>query len=165
MVKNCFQFFYYNRVTYCSFCGISNSIVQIKYQSQSLWWTTPSWCLVVTPKSGDWQTHLLASPCKRTKMPACIDLFLPTKYTFVLSRKIIWLCQSSFSVNMFACVFVEMNLPLYAVFIGFSKTFDRGPCKRLWEVLKNFECTKKVVISFLYEGMQAQVVSGRSTFN
>jgi len=59
----------------------------------------------------------------------------------------------------------EQNMPLYAVFIDFSKAFDTVSREGLWKVLKKFGCTEKIVnlIRSLHDGMQAQVVQSQLT--
>ena len=51
-------------------------------------------------------------------------------------------------------------MPLYAVFIDFSKAFDTVSRDGLWLVLNRFGCTYKIInlIQALHKGMQAQVM-------
>ena len=57
----------------------------------------------------------------------------------------------------------EQNMPLYAVFIDFTKAFDTVSREGLWIVLRKFGCTQKVIniIRSLHDGMQAQVVQAQ----
>jgi len=59
---------------------------------------------------------------------------------------------------------IEQNMPLYAVFIDFTKAFDTVARVRLWEVLAKFGCPPKFVniIKSLHTGMQAHVAQGNS---
>ena len=54
---------------------------------------------------------------------------------------------------------IEHNMPLYVVFIDFSKAFDTVSRQGLWQVLKKYGCTEKFVslIEALHTGMQAKV--------
>ena len=56
----------------------------------------------------------------------------------------------------------EQNMPLYAVFIDFTKAFDTVPRGGLWAVLKKFGCTDKIInlVKAFHEGMQAKVTRG-----
>ncbi|XP_068703865.1 uncharacterized protein [Montipora foliosa] len=40
---------------------------------------------------------------------------------------------------------IEQNMPLYVVFIDFSKAFDTVLRQELWQVLKKYGCTEKFV--------------------
>lgn len=57
----------------------------------------------------------------------------------------------------------EQNMPLYAVFIDFTKAFDTVSRDGLWVVLEKLGCTTKMLnlIRSLHDGMQAQVVQAR----
>ena len=54
---------------------------------------------------------------------------------------------------------VEQNMPLYVVFIDFSKAFDTVSRQGLWCVLKKYGCTERFInlIEALHTGMQASV--------
>ena len=53
----------------------------------------------------------------------------------------------------------EQNMPLYVVFIDFSKAFDTVPRVGFWQVLQKFGCTDRFIniIEALHTGMQANV--------
>ena len=59
---------------------------------------------------------------------------------------------------------IEQNMPLYVVFIDFSKAFDTVSRQGLWQVLKKYGCTEKFVslIEALHTGMQANVVKKKT---
>lgn len=59
----------------------------------------------------------------------------------------------------------EQNMPMYAVFIDFTKAFDTVSREGLWCVLKKYGVTDKVInlIKALHNGMQAQVAQGSTT--
>ena len=54
---------------------------------------------------------------------------------------------------------IEQNMPLYVVFVDFSKAFDTVSRNGLWLVLRKFGCTERFVkiIEALHTGMQANV--------
>jgi hypothetical protein len=54
---------------------------------------------------------------------------------------------------------IEQNMPLYAVFIDFTKAFDTVSREGLWQVLTKFGCPAKFVsiIQSLHSGMKASV--------
>ena len=62
---------------------------------------------------------------------------------------------------------IEQNMPLYAVFIDFTKAFDMVSRDGLWQVLTKFGCPAKFVniIKSLHSGMQASVAHGTKHFN
>ena len=53
---------------------------------------------------------------------------------------------------------LEQNMPLYVIFIDFTKAFDTVSREALWVVLQKFGCSEKVVslIKSFHQGMQAQ---------
>ena len=59
---------------------------------------------------------------------------------------------------------IKQNMPLYVVFIDFSKTFDTVSRQELWQVLKKYGCTEKIanLIEALHTDMQANVVMSGS---
>ena len=59
---------------------------------------------------------------------------------------------------------LEQNMPLYAVFIDFSKAFDTVPREGLWQVLRKFGCPEKFInlTAALHDGMQAHVSYGNA---
>ena len=62
---------------------------------------------------------------------------------------------------------IEQNMPLYAVFIDFTKAFDTVSRDGLWQVLTKFGCPAKFVniIKSLHSGMQASVAQGTNHSN
>ena len=62
---------------------------------------------------------------------------------------------------------IEQNMPLYAVFIDFTKAFDTVSRDGLWQVLSKFGCPSKFVniIKSLHSGMQAEVAQGPTHSN
>ena len=52
---------------------------------------------------------------------------------------------------------MEQNMPLYIVFIDFTKAFDTVPREALWIVLQKFGCTNKFtnLLKSLHQGMRA----------
>ena len=58
----------------------------------------------------------------------------------------------------------EQNMPLYVVFVDFSKAFDTVSRVGLWQVLQKFGCTAKFIsiIEALHTGMQANVAMSGS---
>lgn len=56
----------------------------------------------------------------------------------------------------------EQNMPLYIVFIDFSKAFDTVPRDGLWAVLRKCGCTEKAInlVKAFHDGMQAKVTLG-----
>ena len=62
---------------------------------------------------------------------------------------------------------IEQNMPLYAVFIDFTKVFDMESRKGVWQVLTKFGCPTKFVniIKSLHSGMKASVAHGTSHSN
>ena len=59
---------------------------------------------------------------------------------------------------------IEQNMPLYVVFIDFSKAFDTVSRQGLWQILKKYGCTEKFVslIEALHTGMQSNVTMSGS---
>ena len=59
---------------------------------------------------------------------------------------------------------LEQNMPLYAVFIDFSKAFDTVSREGLWQVLRKFGCPEKFIklTAALHNGMQANVLYGNA---
>ena len=59
---------------------------------------------------------------------------------------------------------LEQNMPLYAVFIDFSKAFDTVSREGLWQVLRKFGCPEKFIklTAALHNGMQAHVLYGNA---
>ena len=59
---------------------------------------------------------------------------------------------------------LEQNMPLYAVFIDFSKAFDTVSREGLWQVLRKFGCPDKFInlTASLHDGMQAHVSYGNA---
>jgi len=59
---------------------------------------------------------------------------------------------------------IEQNMPLYAVFIDFTKAFDTVSRDGLWQVLTKFGCPAKFVniVKSLHSGMQASVAYGNN---
>ena len=59
---------------------------------------------------------------------------------------------------------IEQSMPLYIVFMDFSKAFDTVSRQGLWQVLKKHGCTEKLVslIEALHTGMQANVAMSGS---
>ena len=59
---------------------------------------------------------------------------------------------------------IEQNMPLYVVFIDFSKAFDTVSRQKLWQVLKKYGYTEKFVslIEALHTGMRANVAMSGS---
>jgi len=59
---------------------------------------------------------------------------------------------------------IEQNMPLYAVFIDFTKAFDTVDREGLWQVLTNYGCPSKFlnILKSLHCGMQANVAQGSS---
>jgi len=57
---------------------------------------------------------------------------------------------------------IEQNMPLYAVFIDFTKAFDTVSRDGLWQVLTKFGCLAKFVniVKYLHSGMKASVAYG-----
>ena len=62
---------------------------------------------------------------------------------------------------------IEQNMPLYAVFIDFTKAFDTVSRDGLWQVLTKFGCPAKFVniIKSLHSGMKASVAHGTNHSN
>ena len=58
----------------------------------------------------------------------------------------------------------EQNMPLYVVFVDFSKAFDTVSRVGLWQALQKFGCTAKFIsiIEALHTGMQANVAMSGS---
>ena len=62
---------------------------------------------------------------------------------------------------------IEQNMPLYAVFIDFTKAFGTVSRDGLWQILTNFGCPAKFVniIKPLHSDMQASVTQGTNHSN
>jgi hypothetical protein len=59
---------------------------------------------------------------------------------------------------------IEQNMPLYIVFIDFTKAFDTVTRDGLWQVLRKYGCPEKFtnLIKALHTGMQAHVSHGNA---
>jgi len=64
-----------------------------------------------------------------------------------------------FSVKQIQEKCIEQNMPLYMVFVDFTKAFDTVNRSLLWKILQKIGCPEKFthLIATLHSGMQASV--------
>ena len=97
----------------------------------------------------------------RINQNICPNILLETQSGFRSGRSTM---DMIFSLKQIQEKCVEQNMPLYVVFIDFSKTFDTISRDGLWLVLNKFGCTYKIInqIQALHNGMQAQVMQNNA---